>query len=424
MKMYLNKLLFSALVLFVGFYTVAQDDEDRECKRMRFLGSKALEVENYKEAAIYYLKGETICGNFEKQQYDILAGSLGQVVNKEKDEAAKKAYMDTICGVFDRMNEKGFYDQSNDLMWAYYILNSSNVDNVKADSLFVRGIKAAGKNTPEAFISYYYYNLYVLWNAAKDDNKAKLKKRIITEYFHMSQLISEGNMSARTQETITQYFNVVVQSCEDILPELGEFMNSFPQDPELKKSTVMNFISLLEKKECEDAPEYIQLIDTLVSVDPNSFEAQYMKAKALEAKNNYSGAIGAYKKAKENTNEEAQQESIDYSIARCQYKMGSFTSAYNTALSVKGENRGEALVLAGNAVAANANNCGASTFQRKCNYIYAVQLLEQGAALGASTGGAIGRYKANYPTEQECFENGNPSSVTLECYGVSVSPCN
>ncbi|MGB0915231.1 MAG: hypothetical protein ACPGVI_04120, partial [Crocinitomicaceae bacterium] len=70
----------------------------------------------------------------------------------------------------------------------------------------------------------------------------------------------------------------------------------------------------------------------------------------------------------------------------------------------------------------NANNCGSSTFERKCNYIYAVQLLEQARSLGESTGGTISSFRNNFPTDSEKFENGSPSSVSLSCYGVSVNP--
>ena len=59
--------------------------------------------------------------------------------------------------------------------------------------------------------------------------------------------------------------------------------------------------------------------------------------------------------------------------------------------------------------------------ERKSNYVYAVQLLEQARSLGESTGGTISSYKAMYPTDQEKFENGNPSTMTLSCYGVTVN---
>lgn len=419
--MNIKNLLLGSSLVFSAMLTFAQDeDQNRECDRMRFLGSKAVEVQNWKEAATYYLKGEELCGNFDQKQYSILTGSLIRTINSETDKASKTAYIDTIIGVYDRAEEKGFYDQSDDLNRAIFILQSSTPNNAKADELFVRGIAAQGTKTREAYVSYYYYNLYSLYSVAKDDARANLKKRMISEYFNLSRLVAEANMSVKAQENLTTYFNNVVRSCDDILPELKGFMGEFSQDPAVKKASVENFIKLLEDKECTECDEYYQLIDTLISIDPNSFDAQYMKAKALAAKKNYSEAISTLNVVKGLTDDADKKEELEYEIALYQYKRGSYTAAYNAAMSVTGEYRNKALIIAGQSVGQNANNCGNTTFERKCNNIYAVQLLQQGGA----DGGTIATYKSRYPTSQDCFDNGNPASVTLSCYGVSVSPCN
>jgi hypothetical protein len=73
------------------------------------------------------------------------------------------------------------------------------------------------------------------------------------------------------------------------------------------------------------------------------------------------------------------------------------------------------MLIAADCVAKTANNCGASTFNRKCNYYYAAQL-----ALKAGNPGAAEKYKANAPSSDEIFNNNSPSTVTLECWGVTV----
>ena len=74
-----------------------------------------------------------------------------------------------------------------------------------------------------------------------------------------------------------------------------------------------------------------------------------------------------------------------------------------------------ALLIAADCVAKTANSCGASTFDRKCNYYYAAQL-----ALKAGNSGAAAKYKANAPSSDEIFNNNSPASVTLSCWGVTV----
>lgn len=421
--MKLERLLLGTLFM-IGLTSFAQEEtaEDKECLRMRFLAGEELKIKNYAGAATYYLKGEVICGGYDAANYARLIGSLRNTINSVEDATAKTAYTDTLVDVYQRSETAGAYDQKDDLLRASYILQASKPNRKKADELFRRGINTQAEKTNEAYVSYFYYNTYAMYSEAPDAEKAGLKKRMISEYFELSTLINKGGMSVKTQETITEYFNAVVRSCGDILPDLKGYMENLPTDPAAKKATVLNFISLLEKKECTESPEYFKLIDIYVELDPTSFDAQMMKAKALVGQNKYSEAITALRKAKELAPDNEKAQEINYEIARAQYSSGSYTAAYNTAMSVSGAMKGKALVIAGQCVGKNANNCGSSTFERKCNYIYAVQLLEQARNLGESTGGTISSYRGMYPTDAEKFDNGNPSSVTLSCYGVTVNP--
>ncbi|HIP31277.1 MAG TPA: hypothetical protein EYG86_00800 [Crocinitomicaceae bacterium] len=418
--MKLGKLLL-ATFLILGATSFAQDDTERECKRMRFLAGEELKIKNYKGAVSYYIKGEAICGNYDAANYKRLIGSTRNAINSTTDKE-KVAYIDTVVATYIRMETAGFYDKKDDLLRASYILQSSKPDRDKADGLFRRGVDTKGKATGEGYVSYFYYNTYAMFAAASGEKKANLKKRMITEYFELSSLISEAGMSVKTQETITGYFNAVVKDCKDILPELNGYMENLPEDNELKKGSLMNFITLLEKKKCTDAPEYGTLINKYVEADPTSLDAQLMKAKYLTSKGKTSEAIKTLRTAKGITTDDAQKQEITYQIAVAQFKAHSYTAAYNTAMSVKGKYRGKSLAIAGKAVGSNANNCGASTFDRKCNYIYAVQLLEKARAQGGDVGGSISSYKSRYPTSSDIFENGSPASVTLSCYGVSVNP--
>ena len=421
--MKLGKLLL-ATFLFIGAASFAQEDAELECLRMRKFAQDELKIKNYNGAVKYYIMGEKLCNGYDAANYKRLIGSIRNAINGTQDKAEKMAYIDTVVATYNRSELAGFYENKNDLLRASYILQSSNPDRNKADELFRRGIDTQGVATGEGYVSYFYYNTYAMFAAAPADQKADLKKRMITEYFELSNLISTANMSVKTQETITGYFNAVVKDCKDILPELNEYMENLPEDPELKKAALMNFITLLEKKDCTDAPEYGTLINKYVETDPTSLDAQLMKAKYLSSKGKSSEAIKTLKTAKGIATDPANKQEISYQIASAQFKARSYTAAYNTAMSVTGEHRGNALAIAGKSVGSNANNCGSSTFDRKCNYIYAVQLLEQARSLGGNVGGSISSYKGQYPTSDDCFQNGNPGSVTLTCYGVTVKPCN
>jgi hypothetical protein len=99
----------------------------------------------------------------------------------------------------------------------------------------------------------------------------------------------------------------------------------------------------------------------------------------------------------------------------------SYKKAFSEGRKITGKYRGEGLKLAGNSVAALANSCGSSTFERKCNYYYAIQVLESARSAGASVSASISKCRSLLPTSDEKFDNGNPSTMTLSCWGVTVS---
>ncbi len=428
--MKLSKLFFGLFVtaaLFTANKGLAQEQEseqDRECLRMRFLAGEELKVQNYKGAAMYYLKGEKLCNGYDKDNYARLLGCLKNTISSETDEKAKAAYTDTILGVYERANAAGALPKEEYLGWGGYILQVPTPNRAKADSLLQEGIKVTGEKTNEAYVTYYYYNIYMMWYEAKDAAKKQaLKKRIISEYFELSKLVSKAGMSTMTLETMNNYFNSVAGTCNDIIPVLKDFMGSLPKDKEAKKASVNNFIMLLETKECTSSKEYAMLIDTLIQIDPNSLDAKLTKAKLLTAQGKYSEANGVFREVREMSNDENVKADAEYYIVINLFKSGAYKSAYSAAMNVSGKYRGEALKIAAQCVAALANSCGDSTVERKANYYYAVELLERAQSAGASVGGLMSSYKANFPSSQELFDAGmeKGQSVSLSCWGTSVT---
>jgi hypothetical protein len=415
--MKIGRLLLGTLIVGTTFSLSAQEsDQERECKRMRFLAGEELKIKNYATATTYYLKGEQICGNYDKANYDRMVGTIRNAISTETDKVKKTSYTDTLIGTYERMEKAGHYDQANDLVRATYIIQSSKPDRIKADELYNRALHKEGAAPTEAHISYYYYNLYALFTDAAADKKPEYKKRLISEYFFLSKMITALNMSLKTQENLLSYFNGAVKTCDDILPELKGFMKSFPTDSAAKKATVNNFITLLEMKSCTQSPEYGMLIDTLNRIDP-SLDGKIAKAKYLRSLNKFSEAINALKDAKGMTNDAEKKEEIEYTILDIQYRdQNSYRAAYSTAMGISGKYRSSAMKFAAQCVAQTANSCGSSTFERKCNYIYAAELAERAGDVSMAA-----KYRAAGPDQDEIFQNGGAKTISLSCWGVSVS---
>ena len=411
----MRKFGFLLGMIFTTTLVLAQDSiQDRECQRMKLFVTQELKDKDYAEATMYYLKGEEICGNYDAKKYGNMIQTIRNTVATEKDKARKKAYIDTLIAAYDRAEEKGFYKEAESSKRAIYVLQSTSPDREKADALYLRAFENNNKFT-DAELTFYYYNLYSLYSVANDDVKSAYKKRLISDYFRLSKKIENENLTTRTQETLTKYFNNLVRTCDDILPELNGFMSSLPQDKEKKKKTVNNFLNLLKEKGCSESDEYEMLIDTIISID-NTIDAVLAKAQLLQIKKRFKESIGVYRDAIGMTDTASVKNEILMSILDIQYNnLSSYNAAYNTALTINGSNRSKALLVAANCVANLANTCGSSTFDRKCNFYYAAQLAEK-----AGSQNVAAKFRASAPTSDEIFNNNSPSTVVLSCWGVSV----
>jgi len=411
-----NVVLFGILTLtsVVGF---AQNDsiQKRECDRMRFLAGEELKLKNFAGALTYYQKAETICGNFDKAAYERMCQAASNANATESDKVRKALFADTVISIYGRMDSKSFFDQKNALTRASFYLKITTIDRAKADEWYTQALKN-GVQFNESQLLTYYNNLYQMYIASKDDLKGAIKKRLINDYFVFSKLVTDAGMTPKTQETLTNVFNTLIKTCDDILPDLAGFMKTLPQEKEAKIKAVNNFMTILKEKGCTGSKEYEMLVDTIIKVD-NSIDAVLAKANLQMAKKRYDDAISTYRTAINMSTSSTQKEDLEYEILEIVYfKKDNIRGAYNMAMGINGSKRSKALEIAADCVAKLANSCGTSTFERKCNYLYAAELAQR-----AGDGSKASRYRAMGPSNTEIFTEGNPSSASLSCWGVSVS---
>lgn len=417
-KMKLSKLLIVASLL-IGSTAFAQDgEEDRECTRLRVVANNAMGVENWVEAVTYFIRAEEYCSDaeFGKDNYDRLLACIQEkmALHEEAEDEVYYAYMDTLMMVWDKAEEKGHYDKADDINRGTYYTYLKPANYLKADELLSRAIEEAGTKLEDEYaLLTYYYNVFSLWFIEQDaEAKENLKQRFINDYFRLTKLVKDANFSLETQEQLTAYLAQVITSCEDLLPAVPKYMESLPEDPEERKTALMNFGQLLIDNNCTDSDEFKTIAEELYRLDPNDPQV----IQIILPLKSCSERIPIYKQMKENAFEVEEKNELQYKIAACYLNMGSYNNAYAAAKSVTGSNKSKALKIQAQAVAATANSCGNSTFERKCNFLYAAQLMEQGGMSGAN-------YKAKGPSADDCFNNNSPKSVTLTCWGVTVNPC-
>ena len=421
--------IFTLLILNV-FISLSQNDSIklRECNRLKFLAQeerKSIEIDtsatlklmHFKTEFTYLLKGEAICGTYTKNNYNYIIRSGQDILKLEKDSKIKSRYIDTLFFIYKKMDLLKFGDKNIVLKLADYALLKSEIERTVSDAYYTRAFKDTSLKFTSENLTNFYSNLYLLYSSEVDVAAKNLyKQRLISDYFMLSRLISVKKLSSKTQESISNIFNGTIKNCEDLLPDLKVFISELPKDIDLKIKTTTNFISLLKEKSCTDSKEYEMLVDTLIKFDKTTATI-IAKAELLIVKKRYSEAISSLNSAKAMTKDAVQLEDIDFQILEVQFhNLNNYQTAYRLALGISGSNKNKALQIAAKCVANSANSCGSSTFDRKCNYYYAAELAER-----AGDSGAASRYRANAPSSEEKFNNNNPSTVSLSCWGVTVN---
>ncbi len=405
------KLLLGA-TLFLGMSVFAQDDE---CTRYQAIAGNAYQVKNYEKVTAAYNRALIECGGLEMKFFNPYIYSIKQAMGKAPDAAGKAAYLDTLIYVYEKAQEQHGIQKDWQSYLAYYYLTQGKPEAMeKADVAYQVGIHFDGVKANEGMIKQYYANIYNLWAQTSDEEKkSAYKKRIITEYFKLNEYVSKGGMKSDVSDFLSIYMDKVANDCSVITPEINNFLSELPQDVEFKKVMVNNFMALLESKDCTSSKEYAMLVDTIIKIDP-TVGAVLAKAKLLTAQGKVSEAVKTFESALEMTTDAAQKSEIELSIAESYYKARSYKAAHNAGLRVSGAQSARGYEIAAGSVNAMMNDCGASTFERKANNYYAVELAEKS---GKSK--LVEAYKSQCPSSSDLFNVGKDvgESVTLDCWG-------
>lgn len=408
----MKTLKYILTIASVYAFGVFAQEETKECKEFKMIASDSKMMGDFQEAATFYWKVEKNCIT-DENIYVNLRYCYEMMLNNTTDENRKQALRDTLITIYGLQEAKFGKEPSWSLWHAYYLTANRSTDFNKIDELFTYAIDQLQEKTGASFISTYYYNIMMLYNNEKDPAKKEAyAKRIIDEYISLQKLLKKIEGSERVQEYITSIFDGVAKTCEDVTPVMAKVLKMLPQEKEAKIEALKNYMMILERKGCTDTKEYNAMSDTLLLVNPSG-SAYMSKGIAAADKKEYAKALEMFRKAL--TFDDADKDEINYRIALVQYAQGQHKASYNTAMAVGGEYKSKSLALAANCVAALANSCGDTTFERKANYWYAVELAERAGVSSAS-------YKANCPTSQDIFNENKErgGSMFLPCWNVNV----
>lgn len=411
-----GKLILGTLLFIGSTALVAQEDE---CTRYKAIAGNAYKAKDYPKVTMSYVKAIENCESLEMVFYNPFIYSVRKSMKEASDEETKSKYLDTLIYVYEEAQKTHGVQKEWQAYLGYYYLKQGKPGYMeKADEAYQIGIHFEGKDVNVGMLKQYYANIYNLWAQESDEEKkAEYKKRLITEYFVLSDYISKGEIDPETVDFLSIYMEKAITDCESMLPEINKFMSDLPSEKEAKKGMVKNFMALIEKQECTDSKEYAMLVDTIIAIDP-SVDAVLAKAKLLLAQDKTSEAVKTFKEALEMSENAEQESDIELKIAMAYYRSRSYEAAHDAGIRVSGKNAGKGYEIAAKSVNSLMNDCGVSTFDRKANNYYAVELAEK-----SGNSSLVEAYKKQCPSSTDLFNEDKEAGekVTLDCWNKTFT---
>lgn len=399
------------LVLFLFPMMFFSQEESRESKLYRYWAQqerKKIETDTsnklfyLKNELSFYINGEKI-GEYQKPTYYAMVKSCNDIIKIEINDTTRRIYYDTLNIIQDKMEQLNFLDKISWKSRINWYSKGTKPLRRKIDSIFLDQMISDTLDTENYLI--YYTNLYLLYMENKFyEDKIRLfdeQLNFVCEQYDQKDL-----------DKITTIFNEAFKT--EILQMKEYFWESYDD----KVNKIYFISSYLENNNLITSDFYKSVLDTMILINPTS--ENYFKLANHYKK---SEKIKDYEKTLEVIKSKYPQfkDELNYNECVDLYNSGSYKSAYNLAIDVGGKFKGQAFKIAAMSVANLADVSGSSTFERKSNYYYAIQLLEKAKSLGVPTSSLISQYKTKLPTSTEKFTEGNPKSILLTTWGVTVT---
>lgn len=432
----MKNLFLATLLTLIGGSAFAQERElSEECKKNIGYISVYAEQGMYRDATDFWNKAIVACGVevFLPAEWSNARTVYLNLMDTDTAAQRQKELQDSIYWCYD-MEMK--YHPSADLAadYAAKLVKAQSKDRAKIDALFAQSVHQLKEKLSINEMILYFYHVVSKYNLA-DGEEAKDAARdyAIEEYLKLSDYISVAKKAymarekpkavegyERAQGYLDNYFTQLAKDCEMLTDVLGKKAKTLPKGKDEKLEKIQAYLSILERRGCDDTDLYGQLADSSISIAPSA-SAYFSQANYYLKKEKTSKAKSYYEKAIEMEGPEGENiDKYNYYLANALLASNNYKAAFNTAKKVNGEFKGKAMLICASAIGSTANSCGETTFERKANYWLADDYLKKASALGESYSS---RYANGAPSTEESFGEGKAvgSSIYLKCWGESSS---
>lgn len=367
------------------------------------------------------------CPASSKGLYQNGANMLKDFIKQEKDEARKARLIDSLYLVYD-MRITHFGEEA-------YVLGRKGVDMTsysperceEALSILERSVELGGASSEAGTLSAFYQALNCQYAAGKVD-----KARMMAEYVKEMEII-EGHLANPDMKEVDKEYYIMardnvntlffkIAECVDIGRIAQEMLTANPDDLEMKK----RLLRVLNGKDCTEEKVYLPLAEDVHAAEPSP-ESAYSLAMYLVKRNDMNGAAKYLKQAVDLC--DGCPEKPRYLLKAGQVASAngnhSLARSYaNQILSIEPKN-GEAIMLIGNAVAAQGAACDVpdswGVYWLAYDYYQRAKTLDP--SVSEKAGERMAASAARFPTQAEAFfhqltEN---QAYQVACAGLNES---
>ncbi|MBN2667921.1 MAG: hypothetical protein JXR60_01725 [Bacteroidales bacterium] len=428
MRKYIFKLALLLGIAVVSSTAYAQDDskfgdDPDQCKRDLSEYIEFVKQKSYKDAYPAWRRLYVNCPQSSKSIFINGPKIVSYFIDNAKDEAVKKAWLDTLMQVYDKriefFGEKGnvLGRKGNDL----YAYDKSRTE--EAYQYMGESIKLCGNNAQAAVLQNYMMASADLYKDKKID-AGQVVQDFSTASDAITVLISEEQKEKtvetykKVEENIGKIFIGTGAGSCDVL--IGHFTPKFEANP--KDVELLNTITkYLNKSDCTDSQLFFDASVNLYEVEPSS-QSAYNIAKMALKKNQLSKASEFYQKAIEMEENDEIKAQYYYELAVVSAGSPSASRSYALKAASLKSGWGDPYILIGKLYASSSASCGDDKFHQSAVFWAAVDKFNYAKSIdgnvAAEANKLIAQYKAYFPGKEDAFAYNitEGSDIKIECW--------
>jgi len=402
----LNSIFILALFSFNADAQYDYGSQPDSCKRNYSLYKEFVEQKNYLDAYKPWTKTREFCPKLTYWIYKHGVDIIGDKISKAKDDAGKKAWIDSLMQDYDNwlkyFGEDGsVYGEKGTDAYKYGLTDVAYESLKKC--LYMEKDKARANPINDYFL------------VVRDKiNNGSLDTTAIFDAYDMTMDILEKKIPTLEEKYRPAYEtaksnieNVFVPfaTCEMIEKIFGKRIDENPNDTNLLKKT----IQLMEIKTCQDSPLYGKAAKMLFQIKPSATAAAAIARKEIKNENTdealkyYDQAVKLQKNADDLAQYYYEMAQIYYVKKKDYDKARSYAQK---AIATK-SGWGQPYLLIGDMYYSTSSSCGSDDCTRKYGYWAAEDKYNQAKSVDPSVSNdaneRISKCKNLYPEQKDCF---------------------